>query len=226
MKGARGKPETSIVADIEPILAKYHVSRAAYHGGDFNGVCCWRIVGLAKPICDEIQSILVSKRDRSCEEIIIYNKVDNFENTLGLLDAAFAYLNILHPTDEEKEMAQQAVKMLMKYWREDAGLSVSLKGHVMEKHVCDFNNTWGVGDKEESFIEQGHQVGLKDDRRYRGLTNFEEKIASTLKAWAITSHPSVKETQTTVVKSSARNCLAPKTDREDGQMKRNSGVKR
>jgi hypothetical protein len=50
-------------------------------------------------------------------------------------------------------MAQQAVKTLMKYWREDAGLSVSLKGHVMEKHVCDFNNAWGVGGKEESFIE-------------------------------------------------------------------------
>jgi hypothetical protein len=152
--------------------------------------------------------------------------MDNFENTLGLLDAAFAYLNILHPTDEEKEMAQQAVKTLVKYWREDAGFSVSLKGQVMEKYVCDFNNAWGVGDKEESFIEQGHQVGLKDDRRYRGLTNFEKKTASTLKARAITSHPSVKETQTTVVKSSARKRLAPKTDREDGQMKRNSGVKR
>jgi hypothetical protein len=105
MKAARGKPETSIVADLELTLAKYHVSHAAYHGGDFNGVCCWRIVGSAKPICDEIRAILVSKRDRSCEEIIIYNKMDNFENTLGLLDAAFAYLNILHPTDEEKEMA-------------------------------------------------------------------------------------------------------------------------
>ena len=63
-------------------------------------------------------------------------------------------------------------------------------------------------------------------RRYHGLTNFEKKTASTLKAWAITSHPSVKETLTTVFKSSARKCLAPKMDREDGQMKRNSGVKR
>jgi hypothetical protein len=44
-----------------------------------------------------------------------------------LLDAAFAYLNILHPTDEEKEKAQQAVETLMKYWREEAGLSI-IKG--------------------------------------------------------------------------------------------------
>jgi hypothetical protein len=94
MKAARGKPETSIVADLELTLAKYHVSHAAYHGGVFNGVCCRRIVGSAKPICDEIRAILGSKRDRSCEKIIVYNKMDNFENTLGLLDASFAYLNI------------------------------------------------------------------------------------------------------------------------------------
>jgi hypothetical protein len=29
----------------------------------------------------------------------------------------------------------------------------------MEKHVCEFNDKVGLGDKEESFIEQGHQVG-------------------------------------------------------------------
>jgi len=42
----------------------------------------------------------------------------------------------------------------------------------MEKHVCDFNDSYGVGDKEELFVEQGHKVGIKDDRRYHGLTNF------------------------------------------------------
>jgi hypothetical protein len=52
----------------------------------------------------------------------------------------------------------------MKYWREDAGLSVSLKGHVMEKHVCDFNNEWGVGDKEE-----GGTMGLQILRRRQHL---------------------------------------------------------
>jgi len=40
-------------------------------------------------------------------------------------------------------MAQQAVKTLMKYWREEAGLSVSSKGHLMEKYVCDFKQKMG-----------------------------------------------------------------------------------
>jgi len=46
----------------------------------------------------------------------------------------------------------------------------------MEKHVCEFNDKVGLGDKEESFIEQGHQVGMKDNRRYHGLTCFEKKM--------------------------------------------------
>ncbi len=105
MKAARGKPASSIVADLELTLAAFYVSRAAYHGGDFNGVCCRRIVQSAKPICDEIRPVLVLKREQSCEEMMIHKKMDNIENTLGLLDAAFAYLNILHPTDEEQEKA-------------------------------------------------------------------------------------------------------------------------
>ncbi len=140
-----------------------------------------------------------------------------------MLGAAFAYLNILHPTDKKK-MAQQAVKTLMKYWREEAGLSVSSKGHLMEKYVCDFNNALGIGDTEESSIEQGHQVGLKDDSQYCRLTNFEKKTATTLKAQTIMSHPSVKETQTTIVKSSKQKGVSPRT--EDGQMKRNASVKK
>jgi hypothetical protein len=54
LKVARGKPETSIVADLELTLANYIFSCAAYHGGDLNGVCWWRILRSAKPICDEI----------------------------------------------------------------------------------------------------------------------------------------------------------------------------
>jgi hypothetical protein len=114
----------------------------------------------------------------------------------------------------------------MKYWREEAGLSVSLTGHIMEQHVCDFNDAYGVGDKEESFIKQGHQVGVKDDKRYHGLTNFEKKTTSTLKAWAITSHPLVKETQSKVLLCSQRKWLALTTDNVSKQMRPNARLKR
>ena len=54
-------------------------------------------------------------------------------------------------------------------------MSITLKAHVMEQHVVACNNIYGLGDKEESFIEQGHQVGLKENRHYQGVTIFERK---------------------------------------------------
>jgi hypothetical protein len=46
----------------------------------------------------------------------------------------------------------------------------------MEKHVCEFNDRWGIRGKEESFIKQGHQTGIQENQRYAGLTNFVKKL--------------------------------------------------
>jgi hypothetical protein len=116
------------------------------------------------------------------------------EHMLGLLDAVFSYLNIYYPTSDEKMKAREAVEALARHWRKN-GLNVTLKAHIMEKHVCDFNDKYGIGNKEESFIEQGHQVGIKDNRRYQGLTDFEKKTISTMKARSVASHPLVRINQ-------------------------------
>ncbi len=50
----------------------------------------------------------------------------------------------------------------------------------MEVHVCVFHRKFGFGDEEESFIEQGHQIGLKENRCYFGLKNFIKRTESRL----------------------------------------------
>jgi hypothetical protein len=57
---------------------------------------------------------------------VITSKLDRFEITLGLLDAAFAYLNIYHPTSEEKSKTEEAVDYLSKHWRH-VGLVLHLR---------------------------------------------------------------------------------------------------
>jgi hypothetical protein len=42
----------------------------------------------------------------------------------------------------------------------------------MDKYVCDYGDVYGVGDKEESYGEPGHWLGIKVDRRYYGLNHF------------------------------------------------------
>ncbi len=102
MKAARGKPESSISVDIEVTLAKFLISRASYHGGDFNGVCCRRLVQNADEVISEIKPVVLSKREKICEELTVCKKLDILQNALGLLDAVFAHLNKINPTPEEK----------------------------------------------------------------------------------------------------------------------------
>jgi hypothetical protein len=63
---------------------------------------------------------------------------------------------------DEAVKAGQATLSLLDHWRKE-GPNITLKAHIMEKHVCTFNERWGIGDKVELFIEQGHQVGIKDN---------------------------------------------------------------
>jgi hypothetical protein len=179
-KAERGKPEASIVAETELYLEKLRISRAAYNGGDFNGVCFRRIVGNSKAIANNVQVILKANKNVSCDDTTIHKKVYEVQQLLGLLDAAFAsYLNIYYPNEEEKAKAREAVDALSQYWRK-LGLAITLKDHVMEYHVCSFNDKYGIGDKEESFVEQGHQAGATENSQYAWLTNFEKNLLPSL----------------------------------------------
>jgi hypothetical protein len=159
----RGQPQASIIADLEVVLETFNASRAAYHGGDFNRVACRLIVGNAREICDRIIKIIMAKIDKKCDDATVHDETNSLQQMLGLLDAAFSYLSILHPNDEEKQKGREAVNALIRDWRKK-GLSISLKAHLMEAHTYDFHEKWGVADKEESLIKQGHQIGIKDDR--------------------------------------------------------------
>ncbi len=129
--------------------------------------------------------------------------MEDLESIMGLLDATFAYLNVSHPTQEEKTKAEEAVNTLSRHWRK-MGLRMTLKAHVVEKHVNDFNMKWGLGDKEESFVEQGHQIGLRDNRRYAGLTNFIKRTESTMKERCNATHPLVQQQQMFVLQQTKR----------------------
>jgi hypothetical protein len=203
LKAERGKPEASIVAEVELYLETLKITRASYHGGDYNGVCCRRLVGNSKIISDEVRKILITKKNELCEDTTIDKKMDEVEQLLGLLDAAFAYLNTFYPNDLEKQKAREAVAALSSYWRK-LGLSITLKAHVMEQHACHFNDLFGTGDKEESFIEQGHQIGAKDNHRYGRLTNFVKKTESTLSARLQSRHPLVQQQRLKVLHGAKR----------------------
>ncbi len=86
----RGKPEASIIVESESLLEKFVASRVAYHGGDFNGVSCRRIFGNVNEVCEGVRKILVKQNFENCDEKMIKEIVDQLQQMLGVLDAAFA----------------------------------------------------------------------------------------------------------------------------------------
>ncbi len=96
-----------MITDIELLLTKFAVEREAYHGGNFNGVCSRRIVGNAAPIVKELRAMIKMKKGSSCDDTVIDDKLDEFEHTLGLLDAVYAYLNVPFPSDDDKKRQPQ-----------------------------------------------------------------------------------------------------------------------
>jgi hypothetical protein len=65
-----------LITDVELLLEKFNVQHEAYHGGDFNGVCCQRFVGNAANTFKELRTIMDIKMDKSCEDSTIYEKLD------------------------------------------------------------------------------------------------------------------------------------------------------
>jgi hypothetical protein len=92
LRQQRGKPEASISSEIEMVLEMDNAFRASYHGGDFKGVSCQRIVGNSDEIVNKIQNILLMKKYETCDNAINLEKMEQLQHTLGLLDAAFFYL--------------------------------------------------------------------------------------------------------------------------------------
>jgi hypothetical protein len=154
----------------------------------------------SKIIAEEVRAILKSNR---CDDTTINIKVNELEQLLGLLDAAFAYLYIIYPNTDEKQKAREAVAALIAFWRK-ADLNITLKAHVLEWHTCEFNDKWGTGDKEESSIEQGHQIGAKVSSRYARLTNFVKKTESTLNARSQSTHPLVLQQKSETLHATKR----------------------
>jgi hypothetical protein len=139
----RGKPEASISADIEMVLEKYKASRAAYQGGDYNGVSCQRIVGNSSDITREIAAVLQAKKDQTCSANVIKEIMHQLDVTLGLLDAAFYYLNIPHC--EHTSILRALVKYPAEHpegtWRSSGPQGLDVRHRALHSQPC--NDSWG-----------------------------------------------------------------------------------
>jgi hypothetical protein len=69
---------------------------------------------------------------------------------------------------------------------------MTLNAHVMDHHVIETNRKLkGLGNKDESFVENMHQDDIRDDRRMACVPSFEKKHRSIMLFYAIANNGNV-----------------------------------
>ena len=90
-----------------------------------------------------------------------------------VMDGMFSQSRIRSGSLAEDDIAltRRMIKATLKMWRKLRYSMAGQKIHLVEDHMIVQMVKWcGFGNFAEDFVEQGHQFGVKDESRTRGLT--------------------------------------------------------
>jgi hypothetical protein len=177
-----GKYSKPIRQGLERILARdWNIKRPSWHGGDILGNECRKLMAWSRPIFEQIKAFLLDQleedggSERAKTEVrkrcdIVAKALLLFDGFLSLVRTEHKDLTPQHIT-KAREYATKAVSVwrLMK-------LSVTPKCHASEDHACDqLELLKGLADFCEDWVEQLHQLGLKNNRRTKTIRNRDRK---------------------------------------------------
>ena len=117
---ARKTEHDSMYSGIDFILQKYHIHRAAYHGGDLTGVCIRKLMSSAKEIMNDIEEYLLATKSPSCllSDANIADLCNDISVLLLCWDGALSKLHTNNPDEEDcleaQEYIDKAVELMRK----------------------------------------------------------------------------------------------------------------
>jgi hypothetical protein len=170
-RGKKGEVRKS----LELKLREYGIDRPSYHGGDLTGVKVKVLLQKIDIIFDEFHTIILECEDRKADDVEVFTVVTMYQELGYILDGVFAIARTPYGkmTEQKRILLNRFVNALMKLWRY---LRLSTKGpkiHGVEDHLRQqINEIGGIGDFLEDFVEQGHQSGVKDEIRTKGLNRI------------------------------------------------------
>jgi hypothetical protein len=177
-----GKYSKPIRQGLERILARdWIIKRPSWHGGDILGNECGKLMAWSRLIFEQIKAFLLDQLEedggpeRAKTEVrkrcdIVATALLLFDGFLSLVRTEHKDLTPQHIT-KAREYAAKAVAVgrIME-------LSVTLKCHASEDHTCDqLELLKGLADFCEDWVEQLHQLGLKNSRRTKTIRNRDRK---------------------------------------------------
>ena len=133
-------------------------------------------------IINRIRDIFIEMNKGTVSE----NKIDIYfkdhRQILSEMDNAYRCMRTLTVTDELISKTKDHVCQTMLLWRK-LKIPVTPSAHLFEDHIVHQmeNIIGGLADKSEDHIERAHQDGKRSERKYCGVTNFQQSQISQLK---------------------------------------------
>ena len=174
-------PADGFAAAMDTIMNKYGADRAVYHGGDLNGNGSRRLMGSAGNYFDELKqaSLLVKEPDSVLTEDKIRTVFDKYKKMYLLPNQIYSLFRDVLPSEADLERLEKAIELCRVLWM-NLGISVTPKMHLLfdGESFAQYKRLKGIGDKEEDFLEKGHQLSMRDNRCTWNMRNCEQQQLS------------------------------------------------
>ena len=169
----RGKKGT-VRKTLEKALRSHGVDRPSYHGGELTGVKIKVMFQKIDTIMEDFKNIIMEAQEKSANDNEIKYILEMFTHLGFLLDGVYSQMRTNECTPESQALLERQIRATLRLWR-DMNMSMQgIKIHGLEDHVVEQIDKWkavGYANFGEDFIEQGHQFGMKEERRTKGLTS-------------------------------------------------------
>lgn len=185
---------------LEEIYRRVSVLRQVYHGGEFNGVDCIRIMENADLIVDGIAEVVNGMMSNEPDEGMFETKASmkatcrKFKLLLVILSAIWSRIrgveHGLLPSAEDVNILRNDLDAGKRLW-----LDLGLSTHQPKWHLTfdgelelQYEKKGGLADKCEDVIEKMHQTFGKLRRRYSRVQNFKQRHLLIRKEWRRLRH--------------------------------------
>lgn len=157
-------------ASRTPVLDSYDPER---HKGD---------PAKLKEILRELTAVLTTRNART----VGIESTNGNEGLIALVPKSTTLKNFLDLASRSKwinDVLCQAMPTLSQVWIDTLDISVTPKAHLLlDGHAAEQHERLrGLGDKTEDFVEKGHQIGMRDDRRTWNMANWEQQQRSQIR---------------------------------------------
>ena len=161
--------------EIDGLLAElFNILRSSYHGGDYEGNYCRKLVRLGDETMAAVESLLLTvpraQRAAGCSDEEVKRYCQAFKRLFQYFDLLSSYCYQPYGSISNEEMVD--IKNLGLYldrlWRK-LSRNVPPKVHVWQHLIHDLDKLRGMKSHQEAKLESAHQDGVKTDLRFRAM---------------------------------------------------------